>query len=215
MESLKSKYFLSHPDDPVIFHRKEMINARRPFEVLGNDKVRRNFDEELLELLASWEYTVITVCIDKKKHKETYLTWRFEPYHYCLALLLERFVFFLDQNGGKGDVMAESRGGKEDKKLKNSFEKLWENGTDYVDPTRFQKALTSKQCQGICAFYILRDLNIANKILSSWGVHLWKKVHLKKRGPFRAPIAFAIHLQITGLADDNSIYKALQRNFRT
>jgi len=145
MESLKSKYFLSHPDDPVIFHRKEMINARRPFEVLGNDKVRRNFDEELLELLASWEYTVITVCIDKKKHKETYLTWRFEPYHYCLALLLERFVFFLDQNGGKGDVMAESRGGKEDKKLKNSFEKLWENGTDYVDPTRFQKALTSKQ----------------------------------------------------------------------
>ncbi len=24
MEALKAKYFLSHPDDPVIFHRKEM-----------------------------------------------------------------------------------------------------------------------------------------------------------------------------------------------
>jgi len=27
MEALKAKYFRSHPDEPVIFHRKEMVNA--------------------------------------------------------------------------------------------------------------------------------------------------------------------------------------------
>jgi len=28
VEDLKEKYFRSHPDDPVIFHRKEMINYK-------------------------------------------------------------------------------------------------------------------------------------------------------------------------------------------
>jgi len=41
--------------------------------------------------------------------------------------------------------MAESRGGKEDLRLKASFARLWENGTDYVVPEEFQEALTSKQ----------------------------------------------------------------------
>ena len=42
---------------------------------------------------AKCEYTVITVCLDKKKHRDTYTTWRYDPYHYCLAVLLERFNF--------------------------------------------------------------------------------------------------------------------------
>jgi len=45
----------------------------------------------------------------------------------------------------KGDVMAESRGGKEDMRLKASFARLWENGTDYVVPGEFQEILTSRQ----------------------------------------------------------------------
>ncbi|NGX43166.1 MAG: hypothetical protein K940chlam7_01457 [Chlamydiae bacterium] len=60
----------------------------------------------------SWDYTVITVCIDKRMHKEKYTEWRFEPYHYCLETLLERYLYFLDSVGQRGDVMAESRGGK-------------------------------------------------------------------------------------------------------
>jgi hypothetical protein len=145
MEALKAKFFHSHPDEPVIFHRKEMVNAKPPFETLRDPAVRKQFDQELLTLMASWEYTVIPVCLDKKKHKETYTTWRYDPYHYCLAVLLERFVFFLERVNGQGDVMAESRGGKEDRRLKASFARLWERGTDYVAPERFQNVLTSKQ----------------------------------------------------------------------
>ena len=71
--------------------------------------------------------------------------WRYDPYHYCLALLLERFTFFLEQINAAGDVMAESRGGKEDNRLKDSFLKLWKEGTEYLSPERFQNVLTSKQ----------------------------------------------------------------------
>ena len=41
--------------------------------------------------------------------------------------------------------MAESRGGKEDMRLKKSFEGLWEKGTQYVKPDQFQERFTSKQ----------------------------------------------------------------------
>ena len=115
IEELKAKYFDSHPDDPVILHRKELVNAKHPFESLNDDKIKKQFDEELLEFIRAWDYIVITVCLDKKAHKETYNVWRYDPYHYCLALLLERFTFFLEHNKTKGDIMAESRGGREDK----------------------------------------------------------------------------------------------------
>jgi hypothetical protein len=122
-----------------------MVNAKHPFEILRDSNVRKKFDQELLTLMKSWDYSVISVCLDKKRHKETYTTWRYDPYHYCLHVLMERFVFFLNNKKSKGDVMAESRGGKEDKRLKDSFAFLWEKGTDYVRPERFQEALTSKQ----------------------------------------------------------------------
>ena len=145
MEGLKAKYFEYHPDEPIIFHRKELVNAKGPFRPLKDPETRARFDRDLLGLLESWDYIVISVCIDKKKHKETYATWRYDPYHYCLAVLIERFTFFLDLKDARGDAMAESRGGKEDLRLKNSFLRLWESGTDFMAPGRFQQALTSKQ----------------------------------------------------------------------
>lgn len=145
MEELKQRYFQAHPDEPIIFHRKEMVNARPPFEALSNPVIRQSFDHDLLSLMKNWEYTVISVCLDKKKHKETYSVWRYDPYHYCLAVLLERFVFYLKRKGANGDAMAESRGGKEDRRLKDSFERLWQNGTDYVASEEFKERFTSRQ----------------------------------------------------------------------
>jgi len=145
MESLKAQYFGSHPDEPVILHRKEILGAKPPFQALADPALRSRFDDDLLRLLADWEYTAITVCLDKKRHKETYATWRYDPYHYCLAVLLERFVFFLGRNSARGDVMAESRGGREDRRLKDSFTRLWQRGTEYVERQQFQDRLTSRQ----------------------------------------------------------------------
>ena len=68
MEAVKTKFFHSHPDDPVIFHRKEMVNGKPPFEALRDPEIRGSFDRELLELMSSWDYTVISVCLDKKRH---------------------------------------------------------------------------------------------------------------------------------------------------
>jgi hypothetical protein len=145
MEALKIKYFGSHPDGPIILHRKEIVSRSYPFQVLRNQSIEAAFNEELLMLLRKWDYRAITICLDKMKHQETYKTWRYDPYHYCLVVLLERFFFFLDRLNVRGDVIAESRGGKEDRRLKDSFARLWEKGTDFVSPEQFQKVFTSKQ----------------------------------------------------------------------
>jgi hypothetical protein len=143
MEALKAKYFPHHPDEPVVFHRTEMLNALPPFQVLRDHVVRERSDDDLLGLMSEWDYTVISVCIDKKKHKDSYAVWRYDPYHYCLMILLERYVFFLKRAQSHGDAMAESRGGNEDRRLKAAFLRLWKQGTDYVGPDQFQAALTS------------------------------------------------------------------------
>ena len=145
IENLKVKYFKSHPDNPIILHRKELVNAKYPFTALKDETIKSQFDKELLASLEKWEYSVITVCLDKKAHKDTYKIWRYDPYHYGLALLLERYTFFLEQKQKQGDVMAESRGGKEDKRLKASFHKLWQEGTQFISQERFHQVLTSKQ----------------------------------------------------------------------
>jgi hypothetical protein len=56
MEAIKAKYFHSHPDDPIIFHRAEMVNAKPPFDALKDPLVQQAFDAELLAHLAAWDY---------------------------------------------------------------------------------------------------------------------------------------------------------------
>jgi hypothetical protein len=72
MEALKSAFFGSHPDGPVILHRKDLVNRRGRFASLRDPAVKSVFDVELLGLMDAWRYTVISVCLDKKAHRDKY-----------------------------------------------------------------------------------------------------------------------------------------------
>ncbi|MDQ7831443.1 MAG: DUF3800 domain-containing protein [Desulfovibrionaceae bacterium] len=145
LEALKTKHFTSHPDDPIILHRKELVNKKYPFSSLRDKENEMKFNDDLLVLLGKLEYKVITIVIDKLEHKQIYSRWLFDPYHYCLAVMLERFVRDLELNTLVGDVLAESRGGKEDRRLKDSFQRLVQQGTEYVSRDVFTATLSSGQ----------------------------------------------------------------------
>ena len=51
LEALKSRLLPHHPDDPVVLHREDMLNARKAFKSLRDPKVREEWDEELLKLI--------------------------------------------------------------------------------------------------------------------------------------------------------------------
>ena len=145
MESLKAVYFDSHPDEPVILHRSDIMNRRGAFHPLRDSRVNNAFGTEILQRLREWEYVVITVCLDKEKHVRRSGAWSRDPYHYCMEILLERFCFLMRQLRSTGDVMAESRGGREDRRLKKEFRQLWGTGTDRLKPEELQRLLTSRE----------------------------------------------------------------------
>ncbi len=59
--------------------------------------------------------------------------------------MLERFVLFLHYGDHRGDVMVESRAGIEDRRLADSFARLYEKGNENVPAQRWQARLTSCQ----------------------------------------------------------------------
>lgn len=145
VEELKRQYFDSHPDEPIILHRKELVNKKPPFESLQHPETEKSFNKDLLNLLRILDYAVISVTIDKQEHQERYKTWKFDPYHYCLTVMIERYGLWLKERNVVGDVMAESRGGKEDIRLKASFERAYIKGSEYVTSETVAAYLTSKQ----------------------------------------------------------------------
>ncbi len=129
----------------VILHRTDIIKKEAPFDCLADPARCAEFDAAILKLLDESSYRVITVVIDKKEHKNRYRVWQAYPYHYCLMALMERYVTWLLGTGFSGDVMAESRGEKDNRKLQESYSRLYTKGTDWVGFKDFQKTLSTKE----------------------------------------------------------------------
>jgi len=185
LEALKTTHFEDHPDERVILHRKELVNKRRPFEALRVPGIEAAFNADLLRLLAELDYAVLAVVIDKQEHKERYQIWRHDPYHYCLAVLVERYVMWLRHRAFTGDVMAESRGGKEDRRLKESFRHLYEHGSDYISAEQLGSSLTSGELK-----IKPKANNIAGLQLADLIAHPIYKAMLSRRAGTPGPRTF-------------------------
>ena len=145
MERLKQKHFPHSPDEPVILHRADIIDRRGPFWRLRDMEKEQAFNEDFLQLIKAQDYHLITVVIDKKTHIERYGEVAYHPYHYCLAVLLERYCGFLNFYNAQGDVLAESRGGTEDRQLKEAYRFIYNAGTQQRGTEFFSRGLTSSE----------------------------------------------------------------------
>ena len=139
------KMFTEDPDFPAIFHLSDVVEGTGLFRKLQDIKFQNEFNKDYLDTLKGSDYTICCVVLDKKKHLERYNSSAMHPYHYCLSVLLERYVNFLQENDGFGDVIAEVRGKKEDRLLKSEFEHFYNNGTFYLSEGVTQTRLSSKK----------------------------------------------------------------------
>ncbi len=144
-ERLKREYLEPDPAKMVIFHRSEMVRRTGPFRPLQQEAIREAFDRDLFTVLEVTPFVVITVTIDKHALLAKYGTRANHPYHYCMECLLERYVLWLDDASinGRGDVMAEARGKKEDWALKAAFRGLHASGSSFVGRDRVASRITS------------------------------------------------------------------------
>lgn len=160
-ESLKQKYFPHHcKDNPVVFHRTDIVARRGPFACLQDEEIRQQFDLDLLLSMMEAEFEIVTVLIDKDKFNRKYTKWKTDTYHYCMRCLVERFHRHLYTNKGVGDIMFETRNPNADKKLANSYRRIYNGGTENVKAHHLQTTLTSG------------ELKLSNKKKNIAGVQL-------------------------------------------
>lgn len=145
LEDFKAKYFGVNADNPVILHRKEIMNYRGRFQVLKNDQIKEKYNNELFENLKKWDFTIISVLLDKKEILQTYGPLAKHPYHFCLEVLLEKYTIFLKDKRATGDILIESRDKQDDRRLSAVYRNMYINGTGFVDGESLRTYLSSKE----------------------------------------------------------------------
>jgi hypothetical protein len=146
VEALKAKFFGHDPPRKVVvLHRREIVRREPPFDCLWDDDTNAKWEDALIGLIEYLPDIAITVMIDKLEHVEKYTVWQFNPYHYCMRALIERYVLWLNRHGLIGDVVVEPRFKKQDKKLKKSFSYIYDHGTEHIPASTVQRCLTSRE----------------------------------------------------------------------
>jgi len=176
VEELRS-LFTADADYPPPLHLIDIISKRGAFSLLKDSEIEADFNEKYLHLLESSDFTYCNIVLDKQTHKERYGKDAMHPYHYCLSVLLERYVRFLQSINAQGDVIAECRGKKEDRHLAQEFSHFYNAGTYFLDKENIQLRLTSKNIK-----LMKKDKNIAGLEIADLLAMPFKHLVLKKYG---------------------------------
>jgi hypothetical protein len=146
--------------------------------MLRNDEQAQAFDVGLLALVRDCPYLAITISIDKREHLLRYSAWHFDPYHYCLRCLIERYVLWLRRHKLTGDVAIEPRFPKVDRKVKKSFRIIYEQGTGHISARAVQEHLLSHDIK-----FLPKNLNVAGMQLCDLLAHpSYRSMKLEREG---------------------------------
>ncbi|MEQ8968276.1 MAG: DUF3800 domain-containing protein [Azospirillaceae bacterium] len=165
LNAFKAAIFERHHAE-VILHRREIVRREGVFAALRDESLRQRFDADLLDLIRTLPYRVMTVTIDKKLHRDRYPKEPLDPYDYCLRALLERYVRWLMRHGFRGDVLIEPRFKKVDRSLKDSFRHTVETGTPHIPSAAFREHLLSSDIK-----FFAKSANIAGLQLADILAH--------------------------------------------
>jgi hypothetical protein len=116
----------------ILLHTSDITRNRNGFEFLQNSDKRRNFYKRLNALVEGLDFEILAVAIDKEKHVATYGRYAFDPYHFSLRVVVERFVYALRTRRTKGVIYAEARGSDLDEALRSEWARIRREGTGFV-----------------------------------------------------------------------------------
>lgn len=133
MNWIKANVFDHDPDNPIVFHRNEILGFKGPYEVLRNEQKRELFDRAILRLISGTEYTVTTALIDKQWMVRQQHWERVHPYHFLMEIMVEKYTQFLERKNDIGDIMPESRDRK-DRLLQLAYNDVRQRGSAFVKP---------------------------------------------------------------------------------
>ena len=132
---LKHDYF-GHECVPL--HSIDIRKKRHAFGFLNDAGKHADFMSRISDLMATG-YTLIACAIKKQEHFNRYGSNADNPYHFALEMAIERLLPHVEQAGEtEVHMFAESRGFKEDKMLRDTFDRIVTYGNNYISADRIK-----------------------------------------------------------------------------
>ena len=138
MVHLKKKFW---GERKAILHSRDIRKCQKEFQILFDLEIKKEFYAAVNHLIASSEYAIIASAINKVHHIAQYGKLASDVYEIALSFIIERSVFYLDDQPGNEKhlhITIEKRGKKEDIQLREHFQRLCSRGTGYVTPDRIR-----------------------------------------------------------------------------
>lgn len=123
IQELKFRYF-GH--DMVVLHEAEIRKSRKPFDILLNPNVRRDFLSDLSGIIKNSPFILVASCIMKNEFSARHGVDG-NPYHVAMEFGMERVFMELQALGQRGQlthVVFEQRGLQEDQALELEFRRI-------------------------------------------------------------------------------------------
>lgn len=144
LEKFKFKHF-GH--DQVVLHEHEIRKEKGQFNIFRSLEQKRQFLNELTELIDHSNFILISCVIDKRFLRKTDVI-NPNPYHIALTLCLERLYDFLEEKQQVNmitHVIVECRGKKEDSDLELEFRRICDGQNRYSIPFPFDILFADKR----------------------------------------------------------------------
>ena len=144
-EALKQEFFPYDPDEPLVLVRNQIVGKRNLFQILRDPEVVAHWEDRITRFFNAHVSQIITVVLDKEVYLRSSPIPALRPYSYCMNALTERYGQWLNEVGGTGDVMTESRGRREDRELKGDFRRFMTESANLPDVQELPRPVSSNQ----------------------------------------------------------------------
>ena len=126
----------------VIFHSRNIRKCDKEFQILLDYQVKSEFYNCINRVIKNNNYAIISSILDKNLYIRKYGKLSDNVYQISLSFVIERTIFFLDDNSQENNklkIIIEKRGKKEDKVLNDYLNKFFQRGSAYVSKERIKK----------------------------------------------------------------------------
>ena len=209
IKGLKRKIF--HKD--VVFHRYKICQRKEDFSRLKTQENVDAFVREFSSYVEQSHIKILLSAINKSDYYRTYGKKRIDAYlpkdiySVIFTFTIERFVLFLIENETNGQIIAESRGKKEDQTIQYWYSKMLYNGTQFIRDWQFRAVLPNaiefrkkeENFEGLQISdwiaspmsKIIEYPDMSKDIYGEWGLYK-DKIWLGKTAPARGQVGFKV-----------------------
>ena len=127
-------------DENVIFHSREIRKHQKRFVNLNDTTIKNQFYKRINNLLSQRGVYVVVCCAVPKSPCIDKFGCEIDIYGIALSYVLQRSIFYLDEvePNGKIRIIVEKRGKREDRNLRDYYNRILETGVKYCPEERMK-----------------------------------------------------------------------------